>query len=342
MRQTSNYKGGMLMRPEFTADCPMTETFPEPFFVETNDLKMACYEQGEGSPVIFLHGFPDIAYSWRNQFPALAKAGYRAIAPDLRGYGRTDCPHGVGEYTIQKLIGDVRGLLHALDLESATFVGHDWGALLLWQLSLLAPDIVDRQVVMNVPFYPRPASDPIDALRAALGDSFYIVNFQDSDEADRLFATDPGHFFDIMMRKNRVTREIFDTFPPERKVLSLLAAFAREKSGGEPILSPSEREYYVQAFTRSGFTGPINWYRNWSHNWASTEGVEQTVRVPTLFIGAYDDVIVPLHHINSMKPHIEDLEVQVLRPCGHWTQHERAADVNTLIIDWLISGAEAN
>ena len=319
----------------------MTEIFPEPFFVETNGLRMACYEQGEGPPVILLHGFPDIAYTWRNQLPALAAAGYRAIAPDLRGYGRTDSPDGVAEYTIQKLVNDIRGLLQALDLESATFVGHDWGALLLWQLSLLAPEIIDSQVVMNVPFYPRPATDPVDAMRAALGDSFYIVNFQDSDEADRVFATDPAHFFDIMIRKNQVTREVFDSFPPERKVLSLLSAFAREKSGGQAILSEQERDYYVEAYTRSGFSGPINWYRNWSQNWASTEGVEQFVRIPTLFIGAHDDVVVPLHHIDSMKAHVKDLEVHVLRPCGHWTQQERADDVNKLIIDWLVKQSPA-
>jgi pimeloyl-ACP methyl ester carboxylesterase len=309
--------------------------FPEPGFVDTNDIRMAVYEQGEGPAVIMVHGFPELAFSWRHQLPALAEAGFRAIAPDMRGYGQTDSPAGVDAYRASELIGDLVGLLDSLELQRAVFVGHDWGALVLWQMAMLAPARIEKLIALNIPHLPRMPIDPITLMRERLGDDFYIVNFQDSDEADRVFATDPAHFFDIMIRKNQVTREVFDTFPPERKVLSLLSAFARKKSSGQAILSDKERDYYVEAYTRSGFTGPINWYRNWSQNWVSTEGVEQFVRVPTLFIGAHDDVVVALHHIESMKAHVENLEVHVLRPCGHWTQQERADDVNTLIIDWL-------
>ena len=309
--------------------------FPTAHFVETNGLRMAVYEQGEGPAVILLHGFPELAYSWRHQLPALASAGYRAIAPDQRGYGQTDCPVGIREYTMQKLIGDIKGLLHALKLQSAIFVGHDWGALLLWQMALVAPQLIERLVVLNIPFHPRPPVDPVEMMRAALGEHFYIVNFQDSDDADQAFAADPVHFFNVMMRKGQVTRELFDQLPPERRILSLLAVMARQKSAGQPLLSDDERDYFAAAFAKNGFTGPINWYRNWSHNWASTEGVEQLVRVPTLFIGARDDVIIPLQHIESMQPHIQDLEVHVLNNCGHWTQQERPDEVNGLIIDWL-------
>ena len=309
--------------------------FPDPQLVDTNGIQLAVYEQGSGPAVILLHGFPELAYSWRHQLPALAAAGYRAIAPDQRGYGYSDCPAGVERYTIHQLIGDILGLLDWLGLNSASFVGHDWGALVLWQLALLEPERIDRMAILNVPFRPRPPTDPIDLARTRLGDDFYIVNFQDSDEADRAFSADPAHFFTMMMRRNQISRERFEQLPKSHRVLSLLATMARTESGGEPLLSDAELEYFVNAYSRSGFTGPINWYRNWSHNWATTADVEQTVTVPTLFIGAVDDVVIPLHYIDDMKRHVTDLEIIMLDNCGHWTQQEHPERVNELLLEWL-------
>lgn len=313
----------------------MNLKFPEPYFVNTNGIRMAVYEQGSGPAVILLHGFPEIAYSWRFQLPALAQAGYRAIAPDQRGYGQSGRPPNVADYSIQQLIADTNGLLDALNLERATFVGHDWGALLLWQMSLLSPERIESQVILNIPFHARPPVEPIQLMRERLGNDFYIVNFQDSDQADRTFAADPVHFFNVMMRKRQVTREQFDQLPPGKKVLNLLATMARKQSGGEPLLSDAERDYFANAYTGSGFTGPINWYRNWSHNWASTEGVKQMVEVPTLFIGAHDDVVVAPAHIEAMRRHVADLEVQMIDSCGHWTQQEQPNRVNELLLGWL-------
>jgi len=309
--------------------------FPDPHFIETNGIRMAVYEQGEGRPVIFLHGFPELAFSWRHQLPALAKAGFQAIAPDQRGYGKSDSPPAVSDYRIEELIGDICGLLDEMELESTIFVGHDWGALVLWHMSLLCPERIEKQAILNIPFWPRPPSDPIELARHRLGDDFYIVNFQDSDEADRVFSADPGHFFDRLMRKNQVSRAEFDALPPEKRVLSLLATVARKESSGEPLLNAAERDYFVSAFTASGFTGPINWYRNWSHNWQALEGIPQIVNVPTLFIGADDDVIISPEHIAAMKPCVRDLEIHMLQNCGHWTQQEQPGEVNRLLIDWL-------
>ena len=313
----------------------MSNAFPQPRFIVTNGIRMALYEQGDGPAVILLHGFPELAYSWRHQLPALAAAGYRAIAPDQRGYGQTDCPPRLDDYRIQALVSDINGLLDSLNLTSATFVGHDWGALLLWHMSLVCPELIESQVILNIPFYARPSVDPIALMREKLGNDFYIVNFQDSDEADRAFAVDPGHFFTMMMRKGQITRERYDRLPTQRKLVNLLATMAREKSGGEPLLNKEELEYFANAFAHSGFTGPINWYRHWSRNWASLEGVEQTVRVPTLFIGAEDDVMIAPKHIESMKQHVTDLEVHMIENCGHWTQQERPDEVNELVLDWL-------
>ena len=309
--------------------------FPEPGFVETNGIRMAVYEQGDGPPVILLHGFPELAFSWRHQLPALEAAGFRAIAPDLRGYGRTDVPPDVLDYRIEELIADVHGLLDGLELESATFVGHDWGALLLWQMALRAPARIERLVILNIPHYPLLPVDPIQVMRQRFGDDFYIVNFQDSDEADRAFASDPVHFFDMMIRRGQISREQFDQLPADRKALSLLRIMARSHGSGEPLLTDSERDYYADAFTRTGFTGAINWYRNWTLNWETQAAFDQRVSIPTLFIGAVDDVVIALEHIEAMKPLVDDLEIHMLEDCGHWSQQEKPDEVNRLMIDWL-------
>ncbi len=282
-----------------------------------------------------MHGFPELAFSWRFQLPALADAGYRAIAVDQRGYGQSSVPPDVADYHIDRLVGDVLGLLDALEVERATFVGHDWGAIVLWHMSLLHPERMERQAILNIPFWPRPPMDPIELFRQRFGDHFYIVNFQDSDEADRTFASDPGHFFDVLMRRNQVSRSEFEQLPPERRVLSLLQMFAREQSSGEPLLSEAERDYFTAAFARTGFTGPINWYRNWTANWERMAGVPQVVEVPTLFIGADDDVVIAPEHIEAMRPHVTDLEVHMLANCGHWSQQEKPDEVNRLLVEWL-------
>ncbi len=313
----------------------MHSKFPEPHSIETNGIRLAVHELGSGPAVILLHGFPELAYSWRHQLPALAGAGYRAIAPDQRGYGGSDIPVRVEDYRVQTLIDDVSGLLAALSIEQAVFIGHDWGALVLWYMALLRPEKMRGLINLNIPFQPRPPVDPMVLARERLGDDFYIVNFQDSDEADRRFAADVPHFFNIMMRRGQTTRERFDALPKEKQILSLLAAMEREESGGVALLDEEELKVYVDAFSAGGFTGPINWYRNWSYNWASTEGVAQRISVPTLFIGAVDDVIIAPQHIEAMKPQVADLEIHMLEDCGHWTQQEKPGEVNALILDWL-------
>lgn len=309
--------------------------FPEPHFVSSNGIRLAVYEDGRGPAVIMVHGFPELAYSWRHQIPALSNAGFRAIAPDMRGYGRSDAPAGVDHYRVIELIDDLLGLLDALDLERATFVGHDWGALVLWHMALRAADRMQGLVALNIPYYPRTPVDPIQVFRQRLGDEFYIVNFQDSDAADRAFASDPGHFIDMMMRKNQASRADFNRLPPDMKVLSLLKVMQRRQSGGDPLLNAGERSYYADAFAKTGFTGPINWYRNWTRNWRDFAGVDPVVRVPTLFIGAADDVIIAPEHIAAMKPFVTNLTIEMLEPCGHWTQQERPEDVNRLLLEWL-------
>src|SRR5210317_988295 len=228
--------------------------FPAPRYIRTNGLDMAVHELGEGEPVVLLHGFPELAYSWRHQIPALAGAGFRAIAPDQRGYGRTTAPADVAEYGISQLIADIHGLLDALELDSATFIGHDWGALVLWQMAMLAPERIDKLVILNIPHYPRPPIDPIGIMRERFGNDFYIVNFQDSDEADRVFGNDPRHFINRMMRKNQITREQFEQLPPQYQVVNLLRQTLSENPTGDALLNEDELDRYAEGFSLSGFT----------------------------------------------------------------------------------------
>lgn len=309
--------------------------FPDSRLLDINGIELAVYEQGAGDPVIFLHGFPELAYSWRHQLPALADAGFRAIAVDQRGYGQSSCPQAVSEYTIQKLTGDINALLDALDLASARFVGHDWGAIVLWQYALMFAERVQEMAALNIPFYPRPPVEPITIFRHRHGDAFYIVDFQDSDAADREFAADPRHFINNMMRRDQVTRDVFERMPPDRRALSLRATMARQSSGGTPILTEPELDYFANAFEKTGFSGGINWYRNMAHNWDSTAGLEQRIRPRTLFIGARDDVVVSLQDIEAMRQHVDDLRIEMLAPCGHWSQQERPDDVNRLLLDFF-------
>jgi pimeloyl-ACP methyl ester carboxylesterase len=313
---------------------PSTQ-FPAAALVDNGEIKMAVYEQGAGAPVILVHGFPELAFSWRHQLPALANAGYRAVAPDMRGYGGTEKPEKRQDYTIQKLLGDLHGLMTALGIEKAVFVGHDWGAMLVWQMALLAPERMAGLIALNIPHIPRPPINPITYMRFKLGRDFYIVNFQDSDEADRKFAEDPAKFIDTMMRRRQQGMHQDGMRPKKRKPLSLLAELARDEPRGEAILDEAELRYYADAFAKGGFSGPINWYRNWTHNWKSTRRVSQIVTVPSLFIGAADDRIISQKQIDAMRPLVPDLEMHMIESCGHWTQQEKPQELNAIMLDWL-------
>lgn len=312
--------------------------FPEPAFIETNGIRMAVYEQGEGPPVVLLHGFPELAFSWRHQLPALAAAGYRAIAPDMRGYGGSDKPPAVTDYTVQKLIGDVCGLMDALELDKAVIIGHDWGALVSWQMALLSPERMAGLINLNIPFFKRPPINPITYMRWMIGKDFYIVNFQRSDEADRSFDADPGKFIDRMMRRRQSWKNDSEGDggkKKKRRPLSLLALMALDEAPGEPLLDEDELRIYAEAFAAGGFTAPINWYRNMGRNWKSTKRVEQVVRVPTYFIGADSDPVVAPRHIEAMKPCVPDLDIAIIENCGHWTQQEKPDELNVLLTGWL-------
>jgi pimeloyl-ACP methyl ester carboxylesterase len=313
--------------------------FPEPTMIKANGLDMAVYESGpkNGTAVIMCHGFPELAYSWRHQLPALAAAGYRAIAPDQRGYGRTTRPEKVEDYDMAHLTGDLVGLLDALGIEKAVFCGHDWGGLVVWNMPLMHPSRVAGVIGVNTPFLPRAPIDPIMGMRMRFGENMYIVFFQKPGEADAILAQDVGKSFRFFMRKSSMTAKEFEKRPQEERNLELVKALQSDESkwSGQVLLNPEELKVFVDTFSRTGFTGGINWYRNFTRNWEQSAGLEQRVDVPGLMIMAEDDVVLSPAMANGMEQYVPDLEKVLIRQCGHWTQQEHPEETNRAMIDWL-------
>jgi pimeloyl-ACP methyl ester carboxylesterase len=300
--------------------------------VHTNGIRMAVTEQGAGPPVVLCHGFPEIAYSWRHQIPALATAGFRAIAPDQRGYGGTDQPAAVSDYDIHHLTADLVGLLDALGLERAVFAGHDWGGIVVWHMPLLHPARTAGVIGVNTPYFPRAAAPPIALMRAAWGDNYYVVHFQKPGEADGALARDVRRVFTQLMRTGvplEETRKLW-------RGRNMAEAVAGPELPGRPLLSEEELQVYVRAFERTGFTGGVNWYRNLDRNWETTPQLAGAkVEVPALMITAEHDPVLRPELAEAMRDLVPDLETVMIPGCGHWTQQERPAELSGLMIDWL-------
>ncbi len=309
--------------------------FDQPKFVQTNGIRMAVYEEGVGMPVVFSHGFPELAYSWRDQLPAVAGAGFRAIAPDQRGYGKTSCPPRISDYDIHCLCGDLAGLLDSLKLDKAVFCGHDWGGLVVWQMALLHPDRVAGVIGVNTPFIPRAPMDPLQLMRQAMGEGMYIVQFQEPGKAEAILEKDVERTFRFFFRKAAITAQEFEKLDPELRNFNFLAQFEIWDGQGELACSDEELGYYIKAFRETGFSGGINWYRNFTRNWETTATVEQKVDAPCLMISAEDDIVLPPSMTEGMENYVPDLEKHIIPNCGHWTQQEKPGELNALLVDWL-------
>jgi len=313
--------------------------FPAPTMIKTNGIDMAVYEAGpkDGLPVVLCHGFPELAYSWRHQIPALAAAGFHVLAPDQRGYGLTSRPAKVEDYDMAHLTGDLAGMLDAFGIKDAVFVGHDWGGLVVWQAPIYQPTRVKGVVGVNTPFFPRPPIDPIMGLRAMRGDNNYVVFFQKPGIADEILARDTGKTFRFFMRRGAVTAKEFEALPQEMKNFELVSAIQEDETTwrGEPLLNPEEMKFFVDTFQKTGFTGGINWYRNFTRNWEQSGTMEQRVHVPGLMIMAEDDVVLPPSLTDGMERFVPDLERVLIHGSGHWTQQEKPEETSQAMIAWL-------
>lgn len=318
-------------------------------FIETNGIRMQITEQGQGPLVLLCHGFPETAYAWRHQLPALAAAGYHTVAPDLRGYGQTDAPDAIEAYTLLHLSGDLVGLLDALDAERAVLVGHDWGANLTWNAALLRPDRFSALVTMSVPYAPRgPAHGPrasrrpTQIYRQMVGaHSFYQLYFQTPGAAEAELGADVRRT--IRLALHSLSGDATDD---ERWHPIVAAAEAGMFSGvAAPTtlggwISEADVDVLTAAFEHSGFRGGLNWYRNIDRNWellAALSGAQ--VQQPTLFLWGDRDPILELPtvagQIERLGEMVPRLRTQMLPGCGHWVQQERPDEVNAALLAFL-------
>ena len=297
-----------------------------------NGLDMAYYEVGAraGVPVVFCHGFPEVAFSWRHQLRAFEAAGRWAIAPDQRGYGLTKGPQAVAEYDMEHLTGDLVGLLDHLEVEKAVFCGHDWGGFVVWQMALRRPDRCAGIIGLNTPFLKRYPIDPVDLFRREFGEDMYVIHFQKPGEADALFAQDVERTVRCFMR--------LATGRPSRSGFALhetLKRFDKARMTGQ-FLTADEIAVFVEMFEVSGFTGPINWYRNFSRNWERSAHLPERIdNLPCLMVMAQNDAVLPPAMADGMEDRIGDLEKVLIEDCGHWTQQEKPQEVNAIILDWM-------
>jgi len=312
---------------------------PQPKMIKTNGIDMAVYEAGpkDGVPVVLCHGFPELAFSWRYQIKALGDAGFHVLAPDQRGYGLTSRPEKIEDYDMKHLTDDLAGMLDAFGIEKAVFAGHDWGGLVVWQMPLYQPKRVSGVIGVNTPFLPRPPIDPIMGMRAVYGENMYIVFFQKPGVADALLAKDVGKTFRFFMRKTGISAKEYEKLPQEQRNLELVHALQSDESTwtGSPLMPADELQFFIDTFEKTGFTGGINWYRNFTRNWTESGTMEQRVNVPGLMIMAEDDVVLSPAMAEGMERFVPDLEKVLIKNCGHWTQQEHPEETNAAMIAWL-------
>lgn len=310
--------------------------------IKTNGISLHIAEAGSGPLVLLCHGFPESWYSWRHQINALAEAGYHAVAPDMRGYGKTDSPHDIDQYTLLHLVGDLVGAVTALGYSEAAIVGHDWGATVAWHATLLRPDIFKTIAALGVPFRPRNIAPPTSVMPQTDTAIFYQLYFQQPGVAERQYEHDiqtavvdtmigfsadaaPGNpFYDAGM-----VPKSGDLFP------------ATTPSNWPAWLTQQYVDFTVKEFTRTGFRGALNWYRNVDRNWALlAPWAGAKVTVPATYIVGDRDLLYRAPGISqfiaNLGQHVPNLRATViLEGCGHWTQQERPAEVNTALLAFL-------
>jgi pimeloyl-ACP methyl ester carboxylesterase len=328
-------------------DITMTEVKHR--IVETNGIRMHMAEQGEGPLIVLCHGFPESWYSWRHQFAALAQAGFHVVAPDMRGYGQTDRPEEIDKYTLLHLVGDIVSLLDALGVETAVIAGHDWGAPVAWHAALLRPDRFHGVIGLSVPFRPRGQVRPTTTMPANDTALFYQLYFQSPGVAETEFERDIRRTIRKILYSasgDAPRREDGETAADNVGMVPRQGGFLSRMM--EPASLPSwlteaDVEFYVQEFARTGFRGGLNWYRNIDRNWeilAPFGGAR--VMVPALYVAGDRDLVVRFRGMDQLIPNLAKFVPQLRRTimlpgCGHWTQQERAGEVNAAMIEFLRS-----
>ncbi|XP_009629123.1 uncharacterized protein [Nicotiana tomentosiformis] len=307
--------------------------------VSINGINMHVAEIGEGPAVVFVHGFPELWYSWRHQMLYLSNKGYRAIAPDLRGYGDTDSPPDATNYTVFHIVGDLVALLDVLGLDQVYLVGHDWGALIAWYFSLFRPDRIKALVNLSVVFRPRhPSRKPVDSLRELFGDDYYMCRFQKPGEVEEEFASvDTATVIKGFLSSR-------DPRPPcIPKEIGFHQALAKSPATLPSWITEEDVHYFAEKLKKTGFTGGLNYYRNLDKNWELTAPFSGCkIQVPTKFV--VGDLDATYHvpgtkeyiHNGGFKKEVPNLqEVVVMEGAGHFINQEKPAEINSHIYDFI-------
>lgn len=306
-----------------------------------NGIRMHVAEAGAGVPVILCHGFPHLWYSWRHQLPVLAEAGWRVLAPDLRGYGHTDAPTEVEAYGSPQVCGDITALIDACGARRAVLVGLDFGAQLVWETALRHPDRLLGVIVLNNPYTGRPRHRPTETFATMAAQHFlHLHYFQRPGPADAELNADPSRFLSRIFWALSGDGSYFDVFGHPAGT-GYIQALPPAPPLPWPWLTAAEFAYYVTEFTRTGFTGGLNWYRAIDLRWAQSEALGSApVQVPAFFLAGEKDVDIagfsgrdPLDRMRSLVPGLREL---VLLPgAGHLVQMERPAAVNAHLLRFL-------
>ena len=302
--------------------------FPHPTLIPVNDIELEVFEAGKenaGNPIVLCHGWPEHAFSWRHQMPALAAAGFHVIVPNQRGYGNSSRPDEVTAYDIEKLTGDLVALLDHFGYADAIFVGHDWGANLAWSLALLHPDRVSKVIALSLPYQARGNIPWVEFIESFMGSDNHIVHFnRRPGEADAVLDENRTRFLRNLYRKNEPPRA------PEPGMLMINLARA-DQPAGDPLMSERELAVFDAAFEASGFTGSINWYRNLDRNWHRLGSVDQVIQHPALMIYGERDPIPKFEQLRDFVPHVEVRSLD----SGHWIQQEKPEETTQAILQWL-------
>jgi pimeloyl-ACP methyl ester carboxylesterase len=309
--------------------------------VVANGIQMHIAEAGEGPLVLLCHGFPEIWHSWRHQLAALAAAGWHVVAPDMRGYGRTDAPEEISSYSILHLIGDVVDLVTALGEERAAIVGHDWGATLAWTAAQIRPDMFRAVAALSVPMRPRGKAPPLTMWRALGLANLYYFYFQEPGVAEAEFRQQ-----DVYSALRRGYYTLSGDVPAAcdwSPLLPLGSGFLDRMINPDrlpPWLTEDHLALAAAEFERTGFRGGLNWYRNIDLNWsllAAFEGMK--IRQPALFIAGTRDISIAgpgKAALDSLPATVPGLErIELIEGAGHWIQEERPAEVTAALIGFL-------
>jgi pimeloyl-ACP methyl ester carboxylesterase len=307
--------------------------------VKTNGINLHIAEAGEGPLVLMLHGWPESWYSWRHQLPALAEAGYHAVAPDVRGYGSSDRPEAIEAYSMKEILADWVGLLDALGAETAVVAGHDWGAPMAWNSAVLHPERYRAVIGLSVPYTGRPATPPLETLKTIFKDTFFYIDyFQDVGVAERELEADPRRSMKLILYNIGGEGAAIGTFAGKPKTQGLLDGMVDPETL-PAWLTDADLDFYGGEFAKAGFRGGINRYRNMDRDWHELPQLaDAKIIQPALFIGGQKDGVIAMNPsaIDTMKSLIPNLRDVVLLPgAGHWTQQERPNEVNAAMINFL-------